>query len=241
MLIFCKLCSKILSNSKLSKPKSLKKSKNRLAELNKQKAEIEAVRFECESIKREIVQLEDWINSGIEREGDRERLAELQKKRVELEQKLTELAPIEQKMVEEMHEIVKALDIVKQIVEFQEEARKAKENIEEIGVELKEDKHYCPVCGCRTAKPRYLTNDQLAERVEKGFVLYYADPETRGARLCVSSKAPNAREVVSYFALSSYTARAMLSLEKTRYADRIVSDWIVSELRSLGDKYGVGR
>jgi chemotaxis protein histidine kinase CheA len=212
----------------------LKEKQNRLAELNKQKAEIEAIRFECESIKREITQLEDWINSGIEREGDRERLAELQKKRAELEQKLAELSPVEEKIKAEMNELLKTLDIARQTVEFQEEARKAQTTIEEIKAEIKEDVDYCPVCGHRTAKPRYLTNDQLTEKVGKGLVLYYVDPETRRARLCVSSKAPNAREVVSYFSLNSYTARAMLELEKTRYADRIVSEWFVSEFSRLG-------
>ena len=230
-----------IREAKVFENEELKEKQARLAELNKQKAEIEAIRFECESIKHEIAQLQDWINSGIEREGDRERLAELQKKCTELEQKLTELAPTEQKVAQEMHEIMKMLDIAKQIVEFQEEASKAQMAVERIEDELKEDKHYCPVCGRRTAKPTYLTTDMLAGKVEKGLVLYYVDPETRRARLCVSSKAPNAREVVSYFGLNSYTARAMLSLEKTRYADRIVSEWFVSELRSSGEKYGVGR
>jgi DNA repair exonuclease SbcCD ATPase subunit len=220
----------------------LKEKQKQLAELNKQKAEIEAVRLECESVKHEIAQLEDWINSGIEREGDRERLVELQKKRNELEQKLTELAPTEQKIAQEMQEILKTLDVAKQTVEFQEEISKARENVEQIENELKEDKHYCPLCGRVTAKPTYLTTDRLAEKVEKGLVLYYVDPETRRARLCVSSKAPNAREVVSFFAVKSYTARAMLELEKSRYVDKVVSEWFVSEFsRSRGDKYGVGR
>jgi DNA repair exonuclease SbcCD ATPase subunit len=205
----------------------LKEKQKQLAELNKQKAEIETIRFECESVKREIEQLEDWIKSGIEREGDRERLAELQKKRDELEQKLTELSPTEQKIAQEMHEILKTLDVAKQTAEFQEEAHKAQTAIEQIENELKEDRHYCPVCGRITAKPKYLTTDMLAEKVEKGLVLYYIDPETRRARLCVSSKAPNAREVVSYFAIKSYTARAMLELEKTRYADKVVYSWFV--------------
>jgi hypothetical protein len=220
----------------------LKEKQKQLAELNKQKAEIEAVRLECESVKYEIAQLEDWINSGIEREGDRERLTELQKKRDELEQKLTELAPTEQKIAREMQEILKTLDVVKQTVEFREEISGARGNVEQIENELKEDTHYCPLCGRVTAKPSYLTVDMLAEKVEKGLVLYYVDPETRRARLCVSSKAPNAREVVSFFAVKSYTARAMLELEKSRYADKIVSEWFVSEFsRSGGDEYGVGR
>jgi hypothetical protein len=212
----------------------LKEKQNRLAELNKQKAEIEAIRFECESVKREITQLEDWINSGVEKEGDRERLAELQKKRDELEQKLAELAPTEQKIAQEMHEILKTLDVVKQTVEIQEEARVTQTTIEQIESELKEDKYYCPLCGRVTAKPRYLTTDMLAGKVEQGLVLYYIDPETRRARLCVSSKAQNAREVVSYFAIRSYTARAMLELEKSRYVDKVVSDWVVSEFSRLG-------
>jgi hypothetical protein len=217
----------------------LKEKQNQLAELNKQKAEIEAVRLECESVKHEIAQLEDWIKSGIERDGDRERLAELQKKATELEQKLSELAPDEQKITQEMQEILKTLDVAKQTAELFEEINKARENVEEIGRELKEDKHYCPLCGRRTEKPRFLTTDMLTEKVEKGLVLYYVDPETRRARLCVSSKAPNAREVVSFFAVKSYTARAMLEVEKTRYADRIVSEWFVSEFsRSGGDKRG---
>jgi hypothetical protein len=215
----------------------LKEKQNRLAELNKQKAEIDAIRFECENIKREIEQLEDWIKSGIEREGDREQLAELQKKRDELEQKLTELALNEQKIAQEMQEILKTLDVAKQTAELFEEISKARENVEEIGKELKEDKHYCPLCGRRTEKPRFLTTDMLTEKVEKGLVLYYVDPETRRARLCVSSKAPNAREVVSYFAIKSYTARAMLELEKSRYVDKVVSEWFVSEFsRSRGEK-----
>jgi uncharacterized coiled-coil DUF342 family protein len=222
----------------------LKEKQNRLAELNKQKAEIDAIRFECESVKHEIAQLEDWIKSGIERDGDRERLAELQKKATELEQKLSELAPNEQKITQEMQEILKTLDVAKQTAELFEEINKARENVEEIGRELKEDKHYCPLCGRRTEKPRFLTTDMLTEKVEKGLVLYYIDPETRRARLCVSSKAPNAREVVSFFAVKSYTARAMLELEKSRYVDKVVSDWIVSEFsrsRSSGEKYEVGR
>jgi hypothetical protein len=217
----------------------LKEKQNRLAELSKQKVEIETIRFECERVKLEIAQLEDWINLGIEREGDRERLAELQKKRAELEQKLTELTPIEEKIKAEMSELMKTFDAVKQFSEIQEEAVNASESIQTVAEELSEEKDQCPICGRRASKPTYLTTDQLAEKVEKGLVLQYDDPETRKARLCVSSKAPNAREVVSFFAVKSYTARAMLELEKTRYADRIVSEWFVSEFsRSRGDKRG---
>jgi hypothetical protein len=231
-----------IQEAKVFEAEELKEKQNRLAELNKQKAEIEAIRFECAQAKQEIAKIEDWINAGVAREEDKTRLEELKKKVSELEQKLTELAPTEQKIAQEMHEIMKVLDTAKQTAEFFEEISKARENIEQIEDELKEDKHYCPVCGCKTAKPRYLTNDQLAEKVEKGLVMYYVDPETRRARLCVSSKAPNAREVVSYFAVRSYTARAMLELEKSRYVDKVVSDWIVSEFsRSRGEKYADGR
>jgi hypothetical protein len=216
----------------------LKEKQSRFAELNKQKAEIEAVRFECAQAKQEIAKIEDWINAGVAREEDKTQLEELKKKVSELEQKLTELAPTEQKISEEMRGILKTLDVAKQTVEFQEDVHEARTAIEQIENELKEDKHYCPLCGRVTAKPTYLTTDMLAGKVEKGLVLYYIDPETRRARLCVSSKAPNAREVVSFFAVKSYTARAMLELEKTRYVDKVVSEWFVSEFsRSKGDKH----